>query len=540
MTWRPGPVNAMAVKVVTVAEMQALEAASAAAGVGTDTLMENAGLACARRVRERMGGAAGRRVVVLVGPGNNGADGFVLARHLARWGADVCCYIVRGRPADDPKMTDAIAYGVAVADCPEDSQLTGLSRLVMSSDAVVDAILGAGRYRPLHGSVGEVTCLVNSIRRGRAGLSVVAVDLPTGVNPDTGDADPRTIHADETLALCHPKYGIANFPGAGYAGRITVLGIGLPDEVSASADENLPTEWMTPEAARALLPARPLTSHKGTFGHLLIVAGSRNFVGAASLAARGAHRAGAGLVTLAAPESVYRIAASHLTETIHLPLPEDADGRIDASAADVIRERIHGYSAIAVGCGLGWSSGTAALMDRLLLAGEAPPSLSAVIDADGLNSLSRCSHWADRLRASAVLTPHPGEMATLTGQPTAQIQSDRIGAASQSASNWRQTVLLKGAHSVVASPEGQRCILPFANPALAAGGTGDVLTGIIGGLLAQGLAPYDAARLGGFLHGTAAEQVRADYGDAGVVASDLLERIPAITAGLRARETTRD
>ena len=163
-------------------------------------------------------------------------------------------------------------------------------------------------------------------------LPVIAVDLPTGVNPDTGAADPRTIVADETLALCHPKYGIANFPGAACAGRISVLSIGLPDEVSAAADAELPTEWMTTQSARALTPSRPLTSHKGTFGHLLIVAGSRNFVGAAALAARGAHRAGAGLVTLAAPESVYRIAASRLTEAIHLPLPEDHDGRIDPSA----------------------------------------------------------------------------------------------------------------------------------------------------------------------------------------------------------------
>ena len=538
MIWRPRLLDPMAVKVVTVAEMQALEAASEAAGVSTDTLMENAGLACALRIRRRLGGAAGRRVVVLVGPGNNGADGLVLARHLARWGAEVCCYIVRGRPADDPKMTDALAYGIAVHDSPDDNGLSILGRLLRRSDAVVDAILGAGRYRPLDGLVGGVTALVNEIRSSRPGLPVIAVDLPTGVNPDTGDADPRTLNADETLALCHPKYGIANFPGAAHAGRIEVLGIGLPDEVSASAHADLHTEWMTPESARALLPARPLTSHKGTFGHLLIVAGSRNFVGAASLAARGAHRVGAGLVTLATPESVYRIAVSRLTETIHLPLPEDADGRIDASAADVIRARMGNYSAMAVGCGLGWANGTTALVDRLLLAGEDRPSMPIVIDADGLNNLSGCPDWADRLRASAVLTPHPGEMATLTGRPTSQVQAGRIGIASRSAASWRQTVLLKGAHSVVAAPCGERCVLPFANPALAAGGTGDVLTGIVGGLLAQGLTPYDAARLGGFLHGTAAEQVRAEHGNAGVVASDLLDRIPAIMATLRGPEAT--
>lgn len=523
----------MTVKVVTVAEMQALEAASEAAGVSTDTLMENAGLACAERIRQRMGGAAGRHVVVLVGPGNNGADGLVLARHLRRWGADVCCYIVRGRPAEDPKMTEALAYGVGVADAAEDPGFDGLRRLLGRANLVVDAILGAGRYRPLEGTVEKVASLVNHVRDGRANLPVVAIDLPTGVNPDTGAADLRSIVADETLALCHPKYGIANFPGAGCAGRITLLPIGLADEVSADAENSLSTEWMTVAAARNLVPARPLVSHKGTFGHLLIVAGSRNFVGAASLAARAAHRVGAGLVTLAAPESVYRIAASMLTETIHLPLPEDDEGRIDPAAATVIRERLGNYSALAVGCGMGWSDGTTSFVSDLLLQGEDAPVPPTVVDADGLNNLSRCAGWDERLRASAVLTPHPGEMATLTGWPTNRVQEDRLGNVGQFAARWRQTVLLKGAHTVIGSPDGRRCVLPFANPALAAGGTGDVLTGIIGGLLAQGLSPYDAARLGGFLHGTAADQVRQELGNTGVVASDLLDRIPQIIASLR-------
>ena len=528
------------IKVVTVAEMQALEAASEAAGVSTDTLMENAGLACARRIRERMDGAAGRRVVLLIGPGNNGADGLVIARHLRRWGADVCCYIARGRPAADPKMADAQAYDVTVKDAADDAGLQTLNRMLSRCDAVIDAILGAGRYRPLAGGVADIAALVNRVKLARPALPVITVDLPTGVNPDNGAADANTVRADETLALCFPKYGIANFPGAEYAGRVKVLDIGLPPSVAANAE--LSTEWMTPASVRTLLPPRPLNSHKGTFGHLLLVAGSRHFVGAACLAAQGAHRTGAGLVTLAAPESVYRIVASKLTETIHLPLPEDADGRIDVAAADVIRERISAYSALAVGCGLGWSEGTASFVERLLLSpprrsGESrnpPPPI--VIDADGLNNLSRCDNWPARLTAPAVLTPHPGEMATLTGQPTGQVQANRLDNAARWSAKWQKTVLLKGAHSVAASPDGRRCVLPFANPALAAGGTGDVLTGIIGGLLAQGVAPYNAARLGGFLHGTAAEQARHRHGDAGVVASDLLELIPPIMAGLRESE----
>ena len=521
----------MTLKVVTVAEMQALEAASEAAGVSTDTLMENAGLACAQRIRERVGGAAGRRVVVLVGPGNNGADGLVIARHLSRWGASACCYVVRGRPPEDPKMVSALNYGVSVHDAADDVGFALLSELLGQCDVVVDAVLGAGRYRPLTGEIAEIAALVNDHRVNRLQSPVVAVDLPTGVNPDTGDADEHAMVADETLALCFPKWGIANFPGAGYAGKITVLDIGLPPRVAGAA--GLRTEWMTDESARALVPPRPVNSHKGTFGHLLIVAGSRNFVGAAYLAAQGAHRAGAGLVTLAAPESAYRIAAAKTTETIHLPLPEDEHGRIDASAAAIVSERLPNVSALAVGCGLGWSTGTTNFLSSLLLDAGNKPALPAVIDADGLNNLSQCNDWSARLRLPAVLTPHPGEMGTLLARPTADVQAQRMRVATQSAVEWGQTVLLKGAHTVLASPGGRRCVLPFANPALAAGGTGDVLTGIIGGLLAQGVPPYEAAALGGFLHGTAANQARQRLGDAGVVASDLLDLIPAVMADLR-------
>ncbi len=534
----------MTINVVTVAQMQALEDASEQAGVSKDTLMENAGLACAEYVRERLGGCAGRRVTVLVGPGNNGADGLVIARHLRRWGAEVACYIVRGRPSLDPKMADALAADVTVVNSDADPDLRTLDALLSRSDLAIDAILGAGRYRPPDGIVADVIALVNQCRRQLAGLPVVAIDLPTGVNPDTGAADAASIQADATLALCFPKFGIVNFPGAGYAGRIAVVDIGLPSQVAADAD--LPTQWMTPTDAANLLPARPLDSHKGTYGHLLIVAGSRHFVGAAALAALAAHRVGAGLVTLATPQSVYPIVAAKLTETIHLPLPEDAEGRIAPSAADIIRERIPGYSALAIGCGMGLSATTTEFIHRLLLSSHSHPEASfrhsreggnpsppTIIDADGLNNLSLCESWPARLPFNTILTPHPGEMATLTGQATPDVQAHRLTVATDSAAQWNQTVLLKGAHSIVASPDGRQCILPFANPALAAGGTGDVLTGIIGGLLAQRLAPYDAARLGGFLHGAAADEVRDATGDAGVVASDLLPQLPTLIAQLR-------
>ena len=209
------------------------------------------------------GRRGGRRALLLIGPGNNGADGLVVARHLRRRGAEVCCYVVRGRPAEDPKMSDALAYGVTVLDAADDPDLQALDTQLRHAELVVDAILGAGRYRPLDGVVAAVASLVNRRRRADRRRSVVAVDLPTGVNPDTGAADGQTIAADETLALGFPKFGIANFPGAGYAGRITALDIGLPSEVAAAA--HLPTEWMTNAAAAVILPARPPGLAQGHF-----------------------------------------------------------------------------------------------------------------------------------------------------------------------------------------------------------------------------------------------------------------------------------
>ena len=534
------------VKVVTVAQMQALEDASERAGVSKDTLMENAGLACARHIRKHLGGAAGRRIVILTGPGNNGADGLVAARHLRRRGAEVCCYIVGGRPDADPKMDAARAAGVSVLDAAADPGLGELDARLSQCDVVVDAILGAGRYRPPEGVVAATIALVNRRRANDGhGWRIIALDLPTGVHPDTGMAAADSIVADGTLALCCPKWGIAGFPGAGYAGRISVLDIGLPPAAMGAAG-GLTADWMTPHLAAALLPARPLDGHKGTFGHLLVIAGSRNYVGAAALACRAAHRAGAGLVTLAAPASIYPILAGKLDETIHLPLPEDAEGRVAADAAGVIRARMGAYSALAVGCGMGQSGGAVEFMCRLLRSdndkvggehgdndrrGAAPP---AVIDADGLNNLARNPGWPGLLGAPAVLTPHPGEMATLTGQATAAIQADRPALAARYAAAWGQTVLLKGAYSIVTAPDGGQRILPFANPALAAGGAGDVLTGIIGGLLAQGLPVPDAAALGGYLHGAAGEQARRTMGEAGVIPSDLPDRVPGLMRDLRA------
>ncbi len=519
-------------KVVTAAQMTALEQESERQGTGTDSLMETAGLAVAEYARHRLDGAAGKRVVVLVGPGNNGADGLVSARHLRRWGAEVTACLLTRRPGVDPKLHLAHDYGVTVADLSDGRDIEQLDALLSRSHLVIDAILGTGRSRPLQGVVREALLRVAQARQRRGRLLLLALDLPTGLDSDTGSVDEATPAMDATLALGFPKAGLLAFPGAERTGEVATLEIGLPDGVG---QDDIDLELLTPEWVASQLPPRPLDSHKGTYGHLLVVAGSRNYVGAACLVARAAHRAGAGLVTLATPESVCPIVAAQLTETIHLPLPEDEEGRVHPDAAHLLAELLPRYDAVAVGSGMGQSDGVSDFMERLLLNGPTA-NLPVLVDADGLNSLARLPDWQRRRSGPLVLTPHPGEMATLTGLSTAAIQRDRVGAAREWASKWQAVVVLKGAFTAIAEPQlapteaeehdGLVRLSPFANPGLASGGTGDVLTGIIGSLLAQSMEPFDGASCGVYLHGLAAERVTIRRGTVGLLASEVAGAVP--------------
>ena len=522
-------------KIVTAAQMVAIERASEQNGVPTDQLMENAGLAVARAARDRLGGVAGANILVLVGPGNNGADGLVSARHLRRWGGEVTAYVVAGRPGIDPKMDLARSYGVVVVSADDDTKLTSLDRLLSRSRLVIDAVLGTGRARPLQGAVKKVMLRLGALRGDPNRPAVIALDLPTGLNSDTGEADPACPWVDATLALGYPKAGLLRFPGAERAGALHVLDIGVPPGLREEAEIGL--ELLTDDWVAHRLPQRPLNSHKGTFGHALVVAGSRQYVGAAYLAAQAAVRAGAGLTTLASPQSVYPIAAAKSDEAIHFPLPEDAEGRISPDAAAVIHASDGRYSAIAVGSGLGWSIGTTKFLEGLLCrSGEGSDRVGALptlVDADGLNNLSQLNDWQRRVGCPLVLTPHPGEMSTLTGLTVEQVQQDRVAVARDWAARWDACVVLKGANTVIARPDGLVHVSPFANPGLASGGTGDVLSGVIVAFLAQGLSPGDAACSGVYLHAVAAGIVSKRMGNAGAAASDLLDALPKAIHSLR-------
>ena len=510
-------------KVLTADEMHQAEQECARIGISIDMLMENAGKAVAEEVKRILGGIDQKQILLLIGPGNNGGDGLVAARHLYDWGAKVNLLFLGQRPKDDPNLKLVQQRDIA---CHEN--LDGLSELLISAEVVIDALFGTGRSRPLGGVFKQALEQVAEAKKKRLELKIIALDLPSGLDTDTGSCDPTCLYADHTITLGFPKPGLYNSPGAGRAGVITITDIGIPEYLV----KDVATELITDSWARSVLPARPLEANKGSFGRVLVVAGSINYIGAAYLACSGAMRVGAGLVTLATATSLQPILAAKLTETTYLPLPESSPGVISDEAVSLVLSELGNYNVLLLGCGLGQSEPALSLIRSVLFQPKSalPP---LVLDADAINTLAKTPDWWRKLTDDAVLTPHPGEMARLTGVSVAEIQADRAGMAKREASEWGKTVILKGAYTVVAAPDGRCRISPLANAGLASAGTGDVLAGVIAGQLAQGLSLFDAATLGVWLHAQAGEMVKANLGDAGMIASDLLPVLPLVIKQLK-------
>lgn len=513
-------------KIVTAAQMRRIEDRSEALGVSKDALMENAGLSIARRIRQLLAPLIGAPVTVLVGPGNNGGDGLVAARHLHRWGASVTVYICRDRRSPDPKLDAVKALGVPIISASSDVGLAHLNALLDSAHMAVDAVLGIGSIRPIQSTLRDILTLLAKARAECPHLRLLAIDVPSGMNADSGDADAASVPADITLSMGYPKTGHYAYQAAPLIGALEVADIGLPP----GADHDAPLSLMTAAHMRTLLPHRPAASHKGSFGKALVVAGSSNYIGAAYLAATAATRVGSGLVTIALPAAIQTAVASKATEPTYLPLPETSPGVIAPTAAADVLDALRDCDSLLLGCGMGQADDTRRFIESVLYSDKRLPP--AVIDADGLNALAQTPHWWERIPDLAILTPHPGEMARLTGMSTREVQSDRIGIAMESAARWRKIVVLKGAYTVVAFPGGAM-LSPFANAGLASAGTGDVLAGSIAGLLSQGVSPQDAAALGVYLHGLAGERARARLGDTGMIASDLLPELPLAIKALR-------
>ena len=559
-------------KLVTVEQMRDLERRADAAGHDYATMMERAGHAVASVVRDRA--PAGASVLVLVGPGNNGGDGLVAARYLHGWGLRVSVYLWRRAVSggEDSNLEMVKELDIPLERADDDPDHIQLEEWARQCAVVVDALLGTGVTGELRGGLPELLQVVHrevDARRRPVAAAVrdpaappprndgpirplvVAVDVPSGLDSDTGAIDERALPADLTVTFAYPKRGQYAFPGAECVGTLLVADIGVDPSLAA----DLPDEVADAASVAALLPSRPASSHKGTYGKALIVAGSTNYVGAACLAAEAAYRAGVGLVTLAVPGAIHAVVAAKVTEPTFLVLPHDM-GVVVPDAMRVLAPRLGEYEALLVGPGLGRDPKTRDLVAELVARrarqrraigftpaearredarreGSSVPLPPTVIDADALNLLSEIDGWWEGLPGPAILTPHPGEMARLTHLSAEEIQRDRLGAARDAARRWGQVVVLKGAYTVVAAPEGEVTVIPFANAALATAGTGDVLAGAIVAFLAQGLAPRDAAVCGAYLHGLAGEIWSRQTARAGMLAGDLLPLLPKALEALR-------
>lgn len=513
-------------KLVTVAQMRALEQAAVDAGSTFDQLMEEAGLAVAQEAWMLLGSLEGRRIVVLAGPGNNGGDALVAARHLADWGADVAAYVPRKRRLPEREQ-ELAERDIPVVHGEDDENAGQLDALLSVADLVIDGLLGIGQERPLDPAEPIAIGLLHlKDARGRyQPPKLVAVDLPTGVNADTGAVDPLAIEPDMTVTFGLPKVGMYQAPASSMLGKVQVIDIGIPQ----AAQEAVQLELMTARLVRTLLPMRRDDSNKGTYGRLLVIGGSQRFVGAPAMVGTAAYRAGAGLITIACPDTVQTMLAGSLPEATWLPMAAGDDAGMTGDAAIELRRELGGFDAVVVGPGLGDREETRALVWAMLPDFER----GVVIDADALNAIATFDDGAARVPSNAILTPHPGEMARLMRCTVAQVQARRLEVAQEAATKFGCTVVLKGAHTVVAAADGRTRLSSFANPLLATAGSGDVLAGIIGGYVAQGVAPFDAASLGVYMHGMTGELLREELGDAGLLASELAARLPRAVRDIR-------
>jgi len=506
-------------RVLTGREMVALDARAAVEyGLPGLVLMENAGREVATVVRNRYGPTC--RVGIVCGPGNNGGDGLVAGRHLYLEGHPVEIWLAAG---DDAYRGDALtnltiarSMGISLRRIP-DGENEALAEALRGADVIVDAFFGTGFSgipRPA-----AAACLR---AMNEAGRPVVAVDIPSGVEADTGALRGEAVRAAITVTFALPKLGCLLYPGAGYCGELVVVPISLPLD-------RIGVERFLTEAAdvRAVLPRRPREAHKGLGGHVLVIGGSPGLTGAPFLAARGALRAGAGLTTALLPAGLPLVEKP--AEVMVGTLPAEPGEGFGAGAAAAVNAWFRRADVIAIGPGLGQGAGASELLAAVLRAWTGP----LVPDADALNLLAAHPEAAETEHGAWILTPHPGEMARLAAVPIAEVEADRVGFASRLAARWQSTLVLKGVPTIVAMPAGRVWLNPTGDPAMAAGGMGDVLTGAIAGLMGQGVSPGDAAVAGVYLHGLAGQLAAATLGGPGILAREVADALPAAARKVR-------
>jgi len=505
---------------VTANEMQQMDKKTIQSfGLPGRLLMENAGRGATEIFLKTFGAVGSKNIGIMAGRGNNGGDGFVMARCLAQKGLNVSVFLLSkrslltGDAAENFKLLAPLA--IPVQEIPDKAAFSRRKTALRRVDIWIDAILGTGLNSEVKGYFKAVIDSIN-----RLGKPVLAVDIPSGLNADTAQPCGTCIRAHTTATFGFAKLGHLLYPGAEYTGKLEVVDIGIPPHVAAEVG---PLQaLLTREYVRGCLQSRSPDTHKGHTGHLLVLAGSPGKTGAAAMTAMSAMRAGAGLVTSGIPKSLNPVLETQVLEAMTYPLPETPTGEFAASALGEIKSLLTGKKCLAIGPGIGTAHETRALILKIINNCRIP----MVIDADGLNCLADDTNRLLKCKGPVVLTPHPGEMARLMRTTAGGVQADRIKNAREFARQNKVHVVLKGARTVIAHPDGRVFVNPTGNPGMASGGMGDVLTGVIAGLIAQGYSPEVSTHVGTYLHGAAADALLEKHGPFGFIASDVMHNLP--------------
>jgi hydroxyethylthiazole kinase-like uncharacterized protein yjeF len=512
---------------VTANEMQRMDRTTIESfGIPGRVLMENAGRGATAFFLEAVYRHHPGAVGIVAGRGNNGGDGFVMARYLHQKGLPATVFLlsqknrIRGDAAANLKLLDAM--GVPVVEMADAAAFESRKSLMRHQHTFIDAILGTGLSSDVRGYFRTVIDFIN-----RQDRPVFAVDIASGLNSDTGQVCGVSVQATATATFGFCKAGLLSYPGRTRTGRLKIIEIGIPPHVAAKI--GCRQHLITPGALKNEIPQRSAAAHKGRTGHLLILAGSPGRTGAAAMTAAAAVRTGAGLVTLGIPGSLNPVLEAMVTEAMTVGLPETADGALDESAHQTVASLIKDKRCLAMGPGLSTHESTGHLVNRLIEESGVP----MVIDADGLNLIATDPSVLSRRRSPIVLTPHPGEMARISGHSTAAIQNDRIGHARSFAERYQVHLVLKGAGTIVARPDGTVFVNTTGNPGMATGGMGDVLTGLIAGLITQGMETGAAAQTGVYLHGLAADRMAQKKASVGYLATEVIDTLPEVMDELR-------
>ena len=482
-------------------------------------LMENAGASVCRIINEILG-SANKSVAVVCGIGNNGGDGFVVAKRLLEGGAKVRVLLVLGTPTtDDAKkfLKESEAAGIKTLSYTHKDEKTEFAKTIENSDIIVDAIFGVGFHGRVSDELGEVIGMINSSHG-----SIVSVDVPSGVDSDSGEVSGVCVQADHTVTFSTRKPGHVIYPAVDYCGEVHVVSIGIPEHVIHEQEYHIST--IDYGDVRSCFPPRRNNTHKGTFGKLLCICGSIGMAGSATFAGKAAVQSGVGMVEMAVPAEIYPIVAANLVDPVYHLLKSNANGTVSADSIPLILEKMKTATAVMIGCGMGKGKDVTEVVEAVIRNSDVP----IVIDADGLNAPTDDLGVLGEAKAPIVMTPHPGEMARLVGKTNVEVQSQRMEVASSFAMTFGVYMVLKGANTVCATPDGRIAINLTGNPGMSKSGSGDVLAGLLGSLLAQGMQPEKAATCAVHIHGMAGDSAADRYSQHSMAANDIINEFSEI------------